>query len=213
MIISGPGIAAGRNVYNLTSLLDVYPTLVAMANQPTRNSNGENKSVAPLASLDSSLDGYSLFPLMQSAGSGYTSAYPRDRAVVSQYHSNMGNTGSFMLRQGPWKYIAFGHGLPEIFNATSYSPQLFNVDEDPQELHDKSKLLPDVVSELDRLLQMVVDYQSVDREAKANDQALYRSYFSEKFGEGELRQRFEQVYQGFDDADFEKVKRWAKMTP
>ena len=28
--------------------------------------------------------------------------------VTAQYHSNMGNTGSFMLRQAQWKYIAFG---------------------------------------------------------------------------------------------------------
>ena len=91
----GPGLKQGSVVKNLTSLLDVYPTLVAMTG----------------ATPPDFLEGHSLFPLM---AAGTTAApvgqsdYPQDRFVVSQYHSNMGNTGSFMIRWRRFKYITYG---------------------------------------------------------------------------------------------------------
>ena len=53
-------------------------------------------------------------------------------------HSNMGNTGSFMIRSGPWKYIAFGRYTYD----KTYRPQLFNVEADPEELTDLAGGLP-----------------------------------------------------------------------
>eukprot|EP01047_Picozoa_sp_COSAG01_P034545 COSAG01_NODE_2600_length_7396_cov_35.648212_7_plen_103_part_00 len=44
-------------------------------------------------------------------------------------HAAVGNTGSFMIRQGPFKYIAFGTYGPSWLK--SYHPQLFNVEQDP----------------------------------------------------------------------------------
>ena len=44
--------------------------------------------------------------------------------VFSEYHSNFANTGIAMWRQGPWKYIRYA----------GYAPQLFNLDDDPEEL-------------------------------------------------------------------------------
>ena len=37
------------------------------------------------------------------------------RYVVSQYHSNMGNTGAFCIVHETYKYIAFGHGFNRTF--------------------------------------------------------------------------------------------------
>jgi arylsulfatase A-like enzyme len=53
MIIAGPGLLKNTVVTNLTSLLDVFPTLVAMTG----------------ASPPSFLDGHSLFPLMSEPSS------------------------------------------------------------------------------------------------------------------------------------------------
>jgi len=85
------------------------------------------KSVLPLA--NSSV--LSLAPASHSANP------LEDRAILSQYHSNMGNTGSFMVRKGPWKYITFGHTL-STFSESAYTAQLFNVDADPDEQNDVS---------------------------------------------------------------------------
>ena len=114
--IAGPGIARGRRVTQLTSLVDVLPTLLDMGQESEWDKHAElaGKSVLLLA--------------------GATSRAPPqlvvkpedDRAVFSQYHSNMGNTGSFMVRKGPWKYISFGHVL-STFAPQKYTPLLFNV--------------------------------------------------------------------------------------
>jgi hypothetical protein len=53
------------------------------------------------------------------------SVLPRSNAA----HAAVGNTGSFMIRQGPFKYIAFGTYGPSWLK--SYHPQLFNVEQDP----------------------------------------------------------------------------------
>eukprot|EP01050_Picozoa_sp_SAG11_P018951 SAG11_NODE_2946_length_2820_cov_2.023153_1_plen_127_part_10 len=99
LIISGPGYRANQVVTNLTSLLDLYPTFADIVGAPK----------------PSFLSGYSLLPFLEpAAGMAQSSSRSEQRPdfVVSQYHSNMGNTGSFMIRLGPWKYIAFGQYGP-----------------------------------------------------------------------------------------------------
>lgn len=188
MIVAGPGVKKGSVVTSLTSLLDVYPTLVEMAG----------------GTPPAYLSGKSLFPLLSEPTNG------TDRAVVSQYHSNMGNTGSFMIRYKNWKYIAFGNAIPSIFK--DYKPQLFDVDNDPRELQDVAQAQPDVVAMLDGMLKKVVDYQEVDKSVKDNDRELYKEYFVEKFDAKSLRKKFESAYTGFDDSDWAKVQTWLNAT-
>ena len=78
-----------------------------------------------IAGLDhpEGLDGVSLLPLCR----GETSGHPG--YVFSEYHSNFTNTGIAMWRQGPWKYIRYA----------GYDPQLFDLDDDPEETHDLSR--------------------------------------------------------------------------
>ena len=64
------------------------------------------------------LDGVSLLPLCRGEASD------RPNYVFSEYHSNFSNTGIAMWRQGPWKYIRYA----------GYDPQLFNLDDDPEEI-------------------------------------------------------------------------------
>ena len=119
LIISGPGVAQGKVVSDtLVSLLDIYPTLVDMVG----------------GSPPAYLDGHSLMPLLnpshpRSVGASADAA-ARPDFITAQYHSNMGNTGSFMIRQGDWKYIVYGTALKAF---AGYKPQLFNVATDPDE--------------------------------------------------------------------------------
>ena len=85
---------------------------------------------------------------------------PADRPVLSEYHAQGMVDGGFMLKSGPWKYCYYG---------PSQRPQLFNVDEDPLELHDLSGDTP-LVRALDAELRLLLDPDATDERAKA-DQA------------------------------------------
>jgi arylsulfatase A-like enzyme len=79
------------------------------------------------------LDGYSLAPFWN----GQPSDHPD--FIASEYHSNMGNTGSFMLRQGDYKYITYspyfpGPAAPSPY--TNYTSRLYDIKNDPFELDD-----------------------------------------------------------------------------
>ncbi len=49
-----------------------------------------------------------------------------DRVVFSEYHAAGAVSGAYMIRQGPWKYVHYA----------GFEPQLFNLDDDPEERHD-----------------------------------------------------------------------------
>merc|ERR1719453_2764025 len=115
MMLAGPGIQSGQTVTTLTSLLDVYPTLVELAGgTPAEFLRG--KSLLPLASRNRQNTKHA--------------SEASERFITAQYHSNMGNTGSFMVRWKQWKYIVFGTTLKAF---SGYKPQLFDVDADPEE--------------------------------------------------------------------------------
>ena len=63
-----------------------------------------------------------------------------DRIAFAEYHGHGTRASAFMARQGPWKLI---------WNAAA-PHQLFNIDRDPQELHDLAELHPEKVTELTR---------------------------------------------------------------
>ena len=115
-----------------------------------------------IAGLDhpEGLDGVSLLPLCR----GETSGHPG--YVFSEYHSNFTNTGIAMWRQGPWKYIRYA----------GYDPQLFDLDDDPEEIHDLSRSRPEIVQDLDSRLESLVDFGHADTQAKADDRHSYQSW-------------------------------------
>lgn len=84
------------------------------------------------------------------------------RAVFSEYHDGGSITGSFMLRRGDWKYIWY----------EGFTPQLFNLKDDPHEVSDLA-LDPkwhSVRADMDQALRNIVDPGLVNRQAFA-DQA------------------------------------------
>jgi arylsulfatase K len=100
-----------------------------------------------LASLDA-LDGESLPPL----ATGQT-----DKSRDWAYACFMGctlNTSAYMLRKDQWKYVAYA----------GYAPQLFNLENDPDELLDLSQTHPDVVKQLDADLRSIVDYDQTHQD-------------------------------------------------
>ena len=115
-----------------------------------------------MAGLDhpEGLDGVSLLPLCRGDASG------RPNYVFSEYHSNFSNTGIAMWRQGPWKYIRYA----------GYDPQLFNLQDDPEEINDLAPTHPDIVQDLDVRLESLVDFDQADTQAKSNDRHNYQTW-------------------------------------
>lgn len=188
MMVAGPGIKAGAVVTELTSLLDVFPTLVELAG----------------GTPPGFLRGVSLVPMMAPG----RSQAGGDRFVTAQYHSNMGNTGSFMVRWREWKYITFGTNLDAF---QSYKPQLFDVEEDPDELNDIATQHQDVLEVMDEKLRSLYDYQAVDKACKANDFAIYKQFFAQKMNEKTLFNKLQKAYTGFNQSDQQKLLSWAQQ--
>ena len=76
------------------------------------------------------------------------------------------NTSGYMLRKDRWKYVVYA----------GYAPQLFDMDDDPQELVDLSGERPDVVSRLDADLRSLVDYEQVNRDWTAYCKEAFRQW-------------------------------------
>ena len=178
ILLSGPRVAAGARVSGLTSLVDVYPTLLDIFGVP---------SPAAIA-----LDGTSLLD---------ASALSERQGVVSQYHSNMANTGTFMLRTADgFKYIAYGTSPLGLQRAADFPPQLFHVESDPDELHDLASggALPANVTaklaKLDAALRTVVDYPAADTQAKAIDHWLFEQWYDPVNRASEMEASFKVAY-------------------
>jgi choline-sulfatase len=88
--------------------------------------------------------------------------------VISEYHAIGSTGGATLYRHGPWKYCHY----------TDKPAQLFNLDEDPQELNDRAAdpAAAEVLHACLAGLRTHLDPDEVDRRAKQRQQALLDSY-------------------------------------
>ena len=110
LLVNWPGrLDAGRVVTPNVSLIDIGPTLLGMAGAP------------PLPGVS----GRDLAPLLRGQADGW------DDTVFAEYANLAGATSAVaprrMVKSGPWKYNYY-HG---------YRPELYNLADDPQEMHDR----------------------------------------------------------------------------
>jgi len=175
LIMAGPGVRGGRVVEGPVSLADIFPTLMDLAG--TEHPNW--------------LEGSSLAPELM----GTPGAHPD--WVVSEYHSNFQNTGSFMLRSGDWKYIVY----------PGYEPQLFNVVDDPDEVHNLAEDRPDVLDGLDEKLRDIVDYGAVDARAKAYDRQSFTEWRA-SVSEEEYQKQMSAAIRGYSEEHEARIRAW-----
>ena len=137
------------------------------------------------------LEGTSLMPELRGL-SGGTPDW-----VFSEYHSSFQNTGSFMFRTEKWKYIVYA----------GYEPQLFDLNEDPDEITDLARKRPEVAATLDEKLRDVVDYEEVDARAKRADRRKFRRW-RESVSRDEYRKQLYATIHGYGE-DFEaRIQAW-----
>ena len=105
-------------------------------------------------------DGEDLLPL-----AGGTTAESRNSAYACFTGTTM-NTSSYMLRKENWKYIAYA----------GYPSQLFDIVNDPQELHDLGPERPEIVRKLDAELRKIVDYEQTHRDWQAYCKEEFRQW-------------------------------------
>jgi arylsulfatase K len=152
------------------------------------------------------LDGESLVPL----ATGQTKD-SRDWA----YACFMGctfNTSAYMLRKDRFKYVAYA----------GYPPQLFDIENDPRELVDLSKMRPDIVRRLDTDLRAVVDYEQTHRDWTAYCKGAFRqwrrqamrglyvdgSYSLKGSPSNDYWKIMDNCFTGYDQDDDRTVEKW-----
>ncbi|XP_061673336.1 arylsulfatase K [Syngnathoides biaculeatus] len=136
LLIMGPGLVSGLQVNQLVSLVDIYPTVM---------------DVAEISGIGN-LSGYSLLPFLSKH-----STFPKRQHpdwVLSEYHGCNVNVSTYMLRIGKWKYITYADGV-------SVPPQLFDLSLDKEELHNVVFKFPDVQALLDEKLRSIIQYPNV----------------------------------------------------
>eukprot|EP01084_Bolivina_argentea_P249237 417132_1 len=142
LIVSGPNIAPNQLIGNFTSLLDIFPTFLDTANISYKN---------PI--YPKNLNGYSLstffnWSWIDNSNGGGT----RPNYVFSEYHGESSNNGQFMLRQNEYKLILYATNSP--FN--NYKPQLFNINNDPNEIKNIADNNKDIVKNMTNIINSIL---------------------------------------------------------
>jgi choline-sulfatase len=108
MIIKGPGVPEAKVVSTLSSLVDIYPTILEAVGASDDNIDRPGIALQSLANMPDF-----------------------DRPVLSEYHDGGSPTGLFMLRNARWKYNYYPGHEPELFDIESDSDELKNLGSDP----------------------------------------------------------------------------------
>ena len=148
MIAAGPGLSPGGVCTTAVDLLDLFPTILEAA------------GVDPEPEMQGR-PGRSLIQL---------AAAPADheRPIFSEYHAAGSNTAAFMLRKGRWKYHHY----------VGFSAELFDLETDPEELHDlaQDSVHAGVLRDMEASLRQIGDPEAIDQAAKRDQRALIERF-------------------------------------
>jgi choline-sulfatase len=139
LVVAGPEIPAGVTVETPVNLLDLYPFIMDCAG--ARDSE----------TITAEHPGGDLARIIAEEDPG--------RAVFSEYHGMGSKTAAYMIRKGRHKLVYY----------VDYPPQLFDLEDDPEELNDlagDANAQP-ILAELTEELRKVCDPEALDRAAKA----------------------------------------------
>ena len=104
MIVAGPGIPKHKTVSTLSSLIDIYPTIL------TATGAQDDDKIRPGVALQS-----------------LASSDHMERAILSEYHDGGSPTGMFMLRTDEWKYNYYPGYSPELYHIANDKDELVDL--------------------------------------------------------------------------------------
>lgn len=142
LMLSGPGVPEGRVVRQISSHVDLFPTLVEGAG-------------AELAEQDRDLPGRSLWPAME--------GQEAERIGFAEYHATGSKSGVFMLREGEHKLIYYVGMPPQLFDLASDPDEARDLVADGTGLAEARAL--------EARLRQICDPEEVDARAKADQRA------------------------------------------
>ncbi len=148
MIVSGPGVPAGKNCDTPVSLVDLFPTAIEAVGLAQE-------------SADADLPGKSLLHLS-------TQADDAERFVLSEFHAIGSEAAAYMIADARYKYHEYlGHPA-----------ELFDIRQDPGETVNLAALpeYRPVIERYAAKLRSLLDPQRVDREAKKDQARLVESF-------------------------------------
>lgn len=143
LIMSGPGVPAGRTVDTPVSHVDCYPTIV-------------NTVGVDFASVRDTHPGIDLAELADGA--------QPDRTVLSEYHGMGSTSGAFAIRHGRYKYIHYALYPAQLFDLEKDPDEIEDLASDPRHA--------DVLAQCRQRLYALCDPEQVDRRAKARQAEL-----------------------------------------
>ncbi|MDZ4198782.1 MAG: sulfatase-like hydrolase/transferase [Kiritimatiellia bacterium] len=190
MVMTGPGIASGRRIRNLVSLVDLFPTFLDMAGLPPRTV----------------FDGESLLPLATGA---------TDKSRNTAYACYMGltlNTTGYMLRKGPWKWVVYVGYPSRLFHLDEDPGELRDLAAArPDIARDLDAELRAVV-DVEETHRRVMEYnRSAFRSWRR--QARLGLYADTTYGlrgrrESDYRALMNNTFTGYDETDEAQVEAW-----
>ncbi|MEM8917202.1 MAG: sulfatase-like hydrolase/transferase, partial [Pseudomonadota bacterium] len=144
LILTGDGVPAGKICKTPASLIDFFPTVLDATGVGSKT-DAVNRDARNLFAIADEPD-------------------DPEREVFGEYHAAGAVNGVFMLRRGPWKYIHYAN-MPA---------QLFNLDDDPEELSDLANdpAFTEVLDNFLTSLKWRLDPERVDADIKAMQQGI-----------------------------------------
>jgi len=144
MIVAGPDVPENKVSTTPVTLLDIAPTMLDGAGL---------KALAGQAGMP----GRSLIGLAQAESDP-------DRVAFCEYYAAAADRAAFMIRKGRYKYIHY----------VGYEPELFDLEADPEELHDLSRSADHrkIITEYEAILRGIVDPEAADDAAYKSQTAL-----------------------------------------
>lgn len=144
LIVSGPDIPKGKVVKTPVSFVDIYPFIIDCVGARDIETVGDEHP------------GSSIWNYMEEDDA--------DKVAFSEYHGMGSVTAAYMVRKGRYKLVYY----------VAYEPQLFNLDDDPEELHDLAgdPEMAQTIEELKAELDKIVDTAGTDARAKGQQAKL-----------------------------------------
>lgn len=147
MILSGPGIPKGTRSQTITTLADVYPTVLDCAGiEPDEQ--------------EQQLPGRSLIP--------YANGVFEERSAYAEYYSQGIYTAMFMLRKGDYKYIHYVGEQPQLFHLKADPNELTDLA--------KQENCQEILTQMRADLESLIDPDALEIQSKKAQERLLNAH-------------------------------------